>query len=294
MDMAATVTPERPMMRQLIARHWPVVLGVLVLLVPTFISLARQVWSTEAGVHGPIVLATGAWLIARRIDEIKSVQRPGSTAITALLIVPSLLVYIFGRAFDFIFLEVAALGAVLVALFYLYCGAEAVRRMWFPIFYLGFLIPLPGWFVDQITAPLKSYISWSATELLQWAGYPVAREGVTLYIAQYQLLVEDACAGLNSIISLTAISLFYIYILHNANWRYSLFLVLWIIPVAMLANLVRVLALVMITYYWGNAAAQGYLHSTAGLVMFATALIGIFLVDGLMTPVRKLLTRKPA
>ena len=120
------------------------------------------------------------------------------------------------------------------------------------------------------------------------------REGVTLYVAQYQLLVEDACAGLNSLISLTAISLFYIYILHNASWRYALFLMLWIVPVALLANLVRVIILVLLTYHFGNAAAQGFLHSTAGLVMFATALLGIFLVDGAMTPVRKMLTRKAA
>lgn len=292
MDMTTTVAPERPTVRRIASSHWPLIVGILALVVPSFISLARQVWSTEAGVHGPIVLATGVWLIVRRAGEIKAVRRPGSNAVTAAIIGLSLLFYVFGRAFDFIFLEIGALGGVLVGLFYLLCGGEAVRRMWFPIFYLGFLIPLPGWFVDQITAPLKSYISWSATELLQRVGYPVAREGVTLYIAQYQLLVEDACAGLNSIISLTAISLFYIYILHNANWRYSLFLVLWIIPVAMLANLVRVLALVLITYYWGNAAAQGYLHSTAGLVMFATALIGIFAVDGLMTPVRKRLSKE--
>jgi exosortase len=120
------------------------------------------------------------------------------------------------------------------------------------------------------------------------------REGVTLYVAQYQLLVEDACAGLNSLISLTAISLFYIYILHNASWRYALFLMLWIIPVALLANLIRVMILVLITYHFGNAAAQGFLHSTAGLVMFASALLGIFLVDGLMTPVRKWLARRSA
>ena len=115
-----------------------------------------------------------------------------------------------------------------------------------------------------------------------------------MIVGPYQLLVEDACAGLNSLISLTAISLFYIYILHNASWRYALFLMLWIVPVALLANLVRVMILVLITYHFGNAAAQGFLHSTAGLVMFATALLGIFLVDGLMTPVRRMLTRAHA
>jgi exosortase B len=271
--------------------EWPIIVGLLVLIIPTLVSLGQQVWSTEAGVHGPIVLATGLWLVARRKDELMTIRQRGNAAIVALLIVPSLLLYTFGRAFDFISLEVVALGGVLIGTFYSYFGGEALRRMWFPILYLGFVVPLPGWLVDQITAPLKSYISWSATELLQYLGYPIVREGVTLYIAQYQLLVEDACAGLNSIISLTAISLFYIYILHNASWRYSLFLILWIIPVAMLANLVRVLALVLITYYLGNEAAQGYLHSTAGLVMFATALLGIFAVDKAMTPVRNWLMR---
>lgn len=294
MDMATSLRSDTSPLRQVAAAHWLLWLGLLALAVPSVISLAQQVWSTEAGVHGPIVLATGAWLIARRWDEIRSIRQPGSPALTAAVLVPAVMLYVFGRAFDFISIEIFALGAIFVAAFHSFFGLEAVRRLWFPIFYLGFIIPLPGWFVDQITAPLKAYVSWSATQLLQEVGYPIIREGVTLYIAQYQLLVEDACAGLNSIISLTAISLFYIYILHNASWRYSLFLVLWIIPVAMLANLVRVIVLVLITYHWGNAAAQGYLHSTAGLVMFATALIGIFAVDKLMTPIRIRLTKEQA
>jgi len=281
------------------ARNWPALtlsdwvlaLGLLIMLVPTTISLASQEWSRESGVHGPIVLATGLWLIARRKDELLAVQTRGQGWVVALMLAVALPCYVFARAFDFISIEVAMMGLTLLAVFYSFFGAEAVRRLWFPILYLGFVIPLPGWLVDQITAPLKTYVSWSATQLLEWAGYPIAREGVTLYIAQYQLLVEDACAGLNSLISLTAISLFYIYILHNASWRYSLFLILWIVPMALLANLVRVLALVLITYYWGNEAAQGYLHSTAGLVMFATALLGIFAVDKLMSPVRNWLAR---
>ena len=126
--------------------------------------------------------------------------------------------------------------------------------------------------------------------MLDAAGYPIASQGVTLVIAQYQLLVEDACAGLNSIVSLTAISLFYIYILHNASWRYSLLLFVWIIPAALFANLVRVLTLVLITYYFGNAAAQGFLHSTAGMIMFVVALLSIFAVDKAMTPIRRRLT----
>lgn len=292
MDMTASVGTDDP--RAALVAHWPLWLGIAALLVPTLVTLAQQTWTAEAGVHGPIVLATGIWLVARRWKEMIGIRQPGSTALFVVGTVLTLAAYIFARAFDFLVIEVATLLAELVLIFYLYFGREAVIRMWFPILYLCFVIPIPGWVIDTITAPLKAYISHTATWLLSQAGYPIVREGVTLYIAQYQLLVEDACAGLNSLISLTAISLFYIYILHNASVRYSLFLMLWIIPAALLANLVRVIILVLITYYFGNAAAQGFLHSTAGLVMFATALLGIFAIDSLMTPIRKMLTKAPA
>jgi exosortase B len=290
MDMSTHSLRPAPGLSALLRQHWPLVIGVLALLVPTLVAVARDSWTGETGVHGPIVLATGIWLFARRWPELRTIRRPGSAAGMAALIIPALAVYAFGRAFDFLAIEVLALGGVLLGLFYGFFGLEAARRMWFPLVYLLFVVPIPGWVIDSITGPLKSYVSVSATWLLTHAGYPIVREGVTLYVAQYQLLVEDACAGLNSLISLTAISLFYIYISHNASWRYALFLMLWIVPVALLANLVRVIILVLITYHFGNAAAQGFLHSTAGLVMFATALIGIFLVDSVMTPVRKLLS----
>lgn len=294
MEMATQTLGARSSWRPMIERHWPLFLGLAVLLVPTLIAVAAESWTGEAGVHGPIVLATGIWLFTRRWRELLSIRRQGGMGLTLVVLIPSLLLYAFGRALGFLALEALALLGVFVAVFYSVFGLEAVKRMWFPILYLLFVVPMPGWVITTLTAPMKEYVSSSATWLLSSAGYPIVREGVTLYVAQYQLLVEDACAGLNSLISLTAISLFYIYILHNASWRYALFLMLWIVPVALLANLVRVIILVLITYHFGNAAAQGFLHSTAGLVMFATALLGIFLVDGLMTPVRKWLTGKKA
>jgi exosortase len=294
MDMTARTFRVRPPAVEALIRHWPLFGGMVLLLIPTMIAIATESWTGESGVHGPIVLATGIWLFARRWKELLAIQQPGRWSLVLAVLIPSLLVYAFGRAFGFLALEALALGGVFVAIFYSWFGLEALKRMWFPVLYMAFVVPIPGWILTLITAPMKEYVSLSATWLLGKAGYPIIREGVTLYVAQYQLLVEDACAGLNSLISLTAISLFYIYILHNASWRYALFLMLWIIPVALLANLVRVVILVLITYHWGNAAAQGFLHSTAGLVMFATALIGIFMVDGLMTPVRRLLTRKAA
>src|SRR3546814_7083622 len=98
--------------------------------------------------------------------------------------------------------------------------------MWFPLAYGLFLIPPPGYAVDVVTLPIKTAISNIVTEFLSGVGYPVVRSGVSIYISQYQLLVEDACSGLQSLFSLLALGLFYVYLMHRSEWRYALILAL--------------------------------------------------------------------
>ena len=287
----ATLASPRSQLWPQISAHWMLLLGLAVTVIPTIAALGSGPWSTEAGVHGPLVVATGIWLVIRRLPQIKALAKPGNLALAVAVMVVAVLGYIFGRAYDFISIEVAALLLALMAIAYAYTGAAVLKLMWFPIFYLGFVIPLPGWLLDQVTAPLKMVVSEVVTGGLGMLGYPIARVGVTIYVAQYQLLVEDACAGLNSLVSLSAIGLFYVYILRNTNWRYSLLLLALVIPIAIAANCVRVAALVLLTYYYGDAVAQGYLHGFAGMVTFTSALLFIFLVDALLTPVRNRLAR---
>ncbi len=271
----------------LFARHGLLLAACLSMVLPTLYSLATGPWTTEAGVQGPIVLATGTWLLLRRLPDIRAKAVHGSLPIATAMLLIAMPLYIFGRAFDFISIEVAAMLLALLATAYAYVGFEVLKTLWFPIFYLGFMIPLPGWVLDYITLPLKQLVSEVVTTTLQWLGYPVARVGVTIYIAQYQLLVEDACAGLNSLVSLISIGLFYVYILHNSSAKYSILLLMLVIPIAILANVVRVTALVLLTYYFGDAVAQGFLHNFAGMVTFTSALLLIFLVDTLLRPVRR-------
>lgn len=267
-------------------------LGLLLTVIPTLVATASESWTQEQGVHGPLVLATAIWLVWRRWDEIVAEAAPGSLLLSFATLVVAAATYTFGRAFNFLMIEVAALLLALLAVAYALVGARVLRRLWFPIVYLLFLIPLPGWVLDSATQPLKILVSDVTTSLLSAVGYPIAQTGVTLYIAQYQLLVEDACAGLNSIISLTAVGLFYIYLLHNASWRYSLLLLLFVLPIAIAANVVRVIILVLITYYFGDEAAQGYLHDSAGIVTFVSALLLIFGLDWALTPIRRRMGEK--
>ena len=134
------------------------------------------------------------------------------------------------------------------------------------------MVPLPGALIDLITGPLKAWVSTIVEQLLYLAGYPVARTGVVLTIGPYQLLIADACSGLNSMFSLGALGALYIYLVgHAQRWRITLLSAL-VLPIAFAANVVRVIVLVMITFYMGDEAGQGFLHGFSGMVLFVTAL----------------------
>ena len=253
-------------------RYLPL-LGVAAIALPTLLRLSAQAWNTDLGAHGPIVLATGAWLIWHVRDELVARGgRPLPFVAVAPLALLAAALYAFGRAYDFLAIEAGALYAMTLLIAARFIGVRGIVRNLFPFLYLIFLVPPPGWMIDQLTGPLREMISVVATQLLDIAGYPVAREGVVISIGAYQLLVEDACSGLNSLVGLTAISIFYIYLVHRADWRHAALLLMAVIPIAMLANLIRVLALILITYYLGDAAAQGFLHNFAGIMLFALAL----------------------
>jgi exosortase len=285
-EPAVARAPSRSPAAAFAAAHWFLLLGLAALIVPTLISVARDSWSTEQGAHGPVVLATGVWLVLKMRPAFLPLVRPGSPALVVLGLIVTLLVYALGRISGTTEMEGFALYAVMVVITYAYIGLAAMRVLWFPILYFAFLFPPPDSLVAAVTQPLKLGISREAVNLLSLFGMSVSRTGVIIQVDQYDILVAAACAGLNSIISLSAIGLFYIYIRHNANWRYAVLLMVAIVPVAILANFVRVLLLILITYFFGDAAAQGFLHGFAGMTMFTVALLGIFAIDMLASPLR--------
>ena len=258
--------------------------GIATLAAPTMLFVARESWSTEQGSHGPIVLFTGLWLLWRQWLAAKAVAARPNGWLWAGALTVFLISYAFARITQIVELEGYLMYACLLAVLYSTVGAQAMRRLWFPLFYLAFIFPPPESLVAAVTLPMKMELSKAAVSFLAFLGYPIGGEGVRIYIGQYELLVAAACSGLNSIISLSAISLFYIYIRHQAEWRYALLLVFLIVPVALLANFVRVLILILLTYHVGEAAAQGFLHNFAGVFMFAVALLAIYVADEVMRP----------
>ena len=270
-------------LKAVIPEWWPILLGMLVMYIPTFYDLFNGLWSTEEQMHGPVILLLSIWLIHRlwpRIVE-KRVDKGASIAGWTAFIL-ALVFYIIGRSQQIMLFEMGSFIWMLAAILLLKYGSSALKIMWFPLFFMLFMIPLPGTVVILITMPLKMAVSYVAEHILYWAGYPIARNGVILQIGQYQLLVADACAGLQTLLTLESLGLFYLNVVRHTSVFRNVALAILIVPISFTANVIRVITLTLITFYFGDAAGQGFLHGFAGMVLFLSALLLIIGMDSLL------------
>ena len=266
-------------------RTWPwwiCALGLLALYVPTLWDLTNNIWlASDEQSQGPIVLAICAWLIWRAWDRIddEAASRP-RPVLGWVLVALALLFYTFGRSQRILSSQALSAIFMLPGLVLLLRGPRQLRAAAFALFFMIFMIPLPATFVDAITQPLKLAVSSVASQVLYAAGYPIARTGVILQIGQFQLLVADACSGLHTLFSLEAMGLLYLNVVRHTSLLRNIMLAILIVPISFCANVIRVIVLSLITYYFGDEAGQGFLqHQGAGMVLFMTALVFIIATD---------------
>jgi exosortase B len=256
--------------------------GLAALYLPTYWDLAQTIWATDEQGHGPIILAVSLWMMYRRKEELAAMSsRPAPLAGWTLMLT-GLVLYVFGRTQSIILFEVGSQIVVFSGLLLLFKGRAALWLMAFPLFFLIFMIPLPGALVAAVTTPLKSAVSGVAGDVLYKLGYPVGRTGVVLTIGQFQLLVADACAGLNSMFTLEALGLLYMNLMNYKSIARNVALAIVIVPISFTANVARVIILVLVTFYFGDEAGQGFIHGFAGMVLFLIALTLMLFADKLI------------
>jgi exosortase B len=255
------------------------VAGFLLLLVPTVLTLSRQIWQSDEQGHGPIIGAVSFWLMWQRRHAVMTAPYRPANLLGGALFVFAMLLYALGRSQQIIQGEVVGIILAGVALLLLLRGVEALRVVAFPLLFLVFLVPLPGVLVQAITIPLKTAVSYVAEALLHMAGYPIARTGVILSVGPYQLLVADACAGLNSLFTLEALGLLYLNLLGYTSKLRNVLLAILVVPISFIANVVRVVILILVTYHFGDEAGQGFVHTFAGMVLFVVGLTMMLATD---------------
>ena len=265
--------------------------GFAAMYVPVYWWAAGDIWQSDDHGHGPIILAVLVWLFWGLRHEIAASPTAPAPALGWPLFGIGLFAYFVGRVFGISILEFGSQLLVVAGALLLMKGPAALRIAWFPVIYFVFMIPLPSIIVDAITGSLKQWIAAIVDSLLYLVGYPIARTGVILSIGPYQLQVADACSGLHSMFSLSALGTLFMYLMGRKSRLHTGIMLVSILPIAFVANIIRVITLVLVTYYLGDEAGQGFLHGAAGMVLMLVALLFFFaldkLLDTLLPPARK-------
>lgn len=252
--------------------------GFLLLYLPTLWDHQTQVLEG----HEFVILAISGWLLYRRRDELAALPDAPSRLSGNLLLMAALAIYFFGRTQQYFRFEILSVTMLIMALLLRYKGFAGLRLAWFPLCFQLFAQPIPFELAIAITGPLKTGVSTVATWLLSTAGYPAGRSGVVMTIGQYQLLVTEACAGLQTMFTLEAMGLLYANLMCHTSALRNALLAILVVPISFAANVVRVVVLAVVTFQYGDAAGQGFLHGFAGILLFLIALVFISVLDRLL------------
>ena len=259
--------------------------GLAILAIPTLLMIARESWSDEQAQQGPFILILGGWLLWRRWPAMRKAGRPGSLTVSLLAFAFCAAAYIVGRVAALFLVEAYALYAFGLSALYAMVGLGGLKTASFPLLFLGFAAPIPfavGW---PVTVALRLWISELTVQVLQIFEVPATRDGLTLFVADYRIEIEQACSGMNSLLALSALSLCYVHLRRDPPFGYFLLLLPLIVTFAVVANFVRVLLLAVITLVLGDGLAQGWLHQTLGFATFLIALMLTFAADALLSPI---------
>lgn len=250
---------------------------------PTLWALAREGWTTDLGPSLLVMLPVAAWLIVSQWPRQLPRDAGGRPLVVAALVASAILLNLMSWIVGVLIGEVIAIYLAGIALIYARGGAALCRRLWFPIVFALAALPLPNSVIGPATLGLKLLVAEASVQVMALLGFDVARGGTIIYIDQYELVVEAACSGLNSIVSLTAIGLLYAWLHHRGSAAAVALLGLAAIPIALLANLVRIVLLGAIVSRWGIGMLDTPLHGATGVLMFGVATALLMATDWLAT-----------
>jgi len=185
-----------------------------------------------------------------------------------------------------IYLQRLSFLIVLAGLVLLLLGRRHLWVLSFPIGFLIFMIPLPDLVVNTIAFPLQLFAAKTASFCLFSLGIPVLREGNLIILASTTLEVAEACSGLRSLLSLLALGTVYGYFSQDTVWKRWI-LVLLSIPIAIVANAVRVSGTGILAHYFGAEAAEGFYHTFEGWIVFVVAFVLLFFCGLILGKIKK-------
>jgi exosortase len=247
---------------------------VLWLYGPTLIRLVVQWWQDPNFSHGFLVPLFSLFVVFRnRAQFARLTPRPSYAGL--LILAVAMVVLIVGQMGAELFLSRFSLLLVLAGLVVLFLGWNFLRALLFPLSFLLLMIPVPAILFNQITFPLQIEASRVAAFSLRLLGVPVLREGNIIVLPIMSLEVAEACSGIRSLMSLATLAVIYGYLMERRIWLRVL-LALASIPIAIMANSVRIIGTGLLVQYWDPAKAKGFFHASWGWIIFVLSLLMLY------------------
>ena len=184
----------------------------------------------------------------------------------------SLVIYFASFVGDLAFPARISMITTLTGLVLYTCGWQVFKLLLFPILFLFFMVPVPVTILGLVAFPLQLFVSDVSAQLIDFYGIPVYQEGNLLFFARYSFEVTEACSGIRSLVSFLTLGALFAYMARE-SWTKSVLLVLSAIPLSILVNLIRVTGTGILANYFGNRAAQGFLHDFSGFVVFGVGVL---------------------
>lgn len=246
-------------------------LGMVALLIAglyhtILVDLVRQ-WATDPDFsHGFFVPLFAAFVVWRKRDQLARLRlQPSWFGLP--IIAGALFTLIIGVLGAELFLSRSSLIFLVAGLIIFFAGWRFFGALFFPWAILFLMIPIPAVLYNQITLPLQFFASKFATSLLVLAGVPVLREGNVIHLPALSLEVVQACSGIRSLISLIALAIFVGYFWKAPVWE-RLALAFSAVPIAVIANALRIMVTGLLVQYWDPEKAEGFFHEFSGMVIF--------------------------
>lgn len=224
----------------------------------------------ENNSHGFLVPLVSAFLIWRRRDALA--RQPVSSSLAGLAIAClGTMMLLFGWFSTEYYTQRLSLIVVLSGCTIYWYGWNIFSVLLAPLAYLILMIPIPAIIYDAIAFPLKLFVAKVSVTVMKAMGILVVREGNIMAFPNITLEVVNACSGLRSLTSLLAIGLAYTMLfVHVRCQKWLIFFLIF--PIALVSNMVRVIGTGILAQYFGPAAAEGFFHEFAGIVVFFSSL----------------------
>ncbi len=246
-------------------------LSLVVLYWGTVVSLVSTWWHEGTYSHGFLIFPISAYLVyenrARIIRCLPRVRLSG-------LVLLGLIALIWAAA-EVTLVQVGqqlAFVAFFPALVWTIFGGDVLKRVWFPLFFLLFSIPV---WDHLITVPLQSLTAWVAHQILLMIDVPAARDEHFISIPSGVFHIATSCAGTRYFIAGLTLSTLFAYMMYNRLYKQIAFIVSAVVVYAFV-NFVRVVMVIVAGHLTEMQHPWVHDHTMLGWGLFIVFSIPLF------------------